>query len=63
MSDDLIGTTVIDLEDRWYDGRWKSLGEKALAQDERLREARKLTEQSDTKVEDPVCVLRRPFDQ
>lgn len=63
MSDDLIGTTVIDLEDRWYDGRWKSLGEKALAQDERLREARKLTEQSDSKVEDPVRVLRRPFDQ
>lgn len=25
-SDDLIGKTVIDLEDRWFDGRWQKLG-------------------------------------
>lgn len=25
-SDDLIGKTVIDLEDRWFDDRWKALG-------------------------------------
>lgn len=25
-SDDLIGKTVIDLEDRWFDGRWQNLG-------------------------------------
>ena len=26
QGDDLIGTTVIDLEDRWFDKRWKNLG-------------------------------------
>jgi hypothetical protein len=26
-SDDLIGKTVIDLEDRWFDKRWQKLGE------------------------------------
>lgn len=25
-SDDLIGRTIIDLEDRWFDGRWQKLG-------------------------------------
>jgi len=25
-SDDLIGKTVIDLEDRWFDGRWQNMG-------------------------------------
>jgi hypothetical protein len=25
-SDDLIGTTIIDLEDRWFDKRWQELG-------------------------------------
>ena len=24
--DDLIGSTVIDLEDRWFDNRWQALG-------------------------------------
>lgn len=36
--DDLIGTTVVDLEDRWFDGRWKEMGGDALEQDQRLRE-------------------------
>lgn len=27
-SDELIGKTVIDLEDRWFDERWKRIGEK-----------------------------------
>ena len=35
--DDHIGTTVIDLEDRWFDERWKSMGSEALEQDKRLR--------------------------
>ena len=26
ISDDLIGKTVIDLEDRWFDSRWQELG-------------------------------------
>ena len=26
-SDDLIGRTVIDLEDRWFDARWQKMGE------------------------------------
>ena len=26
MSDDLIGKTIIDLEDRWFDDRWRKLG-------------------------------------
>ena len=25
-SDDLIGSTVIDLEDRWFDQRWQMWG-------------------------------------
>lgn len=30
-SDDLIGTTVIDLEDRWFDSRWQSLTSSSVA--------------------------------
>ena len=29
-SDDLIGKTVIDLEDRWFDTRWQKLGEENM---------------------------------
>ena len=29
-SDDLIGRTVIDLEDRWFDATWQQLGKHAL---------------------------------
>ena len=25
-SDDLIGSTIIDLEDRWFDQRWQEMG-------------------------------------
>lgn len=25
-TDDLIGRTVVDLEDRWFDARWQRLG-------------------------------------
>jgi hypothetical protein len=27
MSTDLIGKTIIDLEDRWFDARWQKMGE------------------------------------
>ncbi|GMI00136.1 hypothetical protein TrVE_jg577 [Triparma verrucosa] len=37
-SDDLIGKTVIDLEDRWFDDRWKKLGsENYNKQDGKMR--------------------------
>lgn len=26
LPDELVGTTTVDLEDRWYDERWRSLG-------------------------------------
>jgi len=29
-TDDLIGKTTIDLEDRWFDGRWQKLGEENI---------------------------------
>lgn len=29
-SDDLIGATVIDLEDRWFDARWQAWGEEYM---------------------------------
>jgi len=29
-SDDLIGKTIIDLEDRWFDTRWQQLGEENM---------------------------------
>ena len=29
-ADDLIGRTVIDLEDRWFDASWQGLGEETL---------------------------------
>ena len=29
-SDDLIGRTVIDLEDRWFDKHWQKLGEENM---------------------------------
>ena len=29
-SDDLIGRTVIDLEDRWFDARWQALGQEHM---------------------------------
>ena len=34
MSDDLIGQTVIDLEDRWFDGRWREWGHENMKTDE-----------------------------
>ena len=34
--DEHIGTTVIDLEDRWFDKRWQDMGHDALDQDKRL---------------------------
>jgi len=37
-SDDLIGKTVIDLEDRWFDERWKKLGmENRVTDDGKMR--------------------------
>mmetsp|Transcript_19079 Transcript_19079/g.72115 ORF Transcript_19079/g.72115 Transcript_19079/m.72115 type:complete len:2052 (-) Transcript_19079:79-6234(-) len=33
FSDDLIGRTVIDLEDRWFDERWQKYGEHTLCDD------------------------------
>ena len=32
-SDDLVGRTVIDLEDRWFDDTWQGLGEATLCSD------------------------------
>jgi hypothetical protein len=29
-TDDMIGRTVIDLEDRWFDGRWQDLGQDTM---------------------------------
>jgi len=32
-SDDLIGRTVVDLEDRWFDSRWQDLGNDTMNKD------------------------------
>jgi len=66
-SDDHIGTTVIDLEDRWFDKRWKAMGSEALEQDKRLLAMQANSAQPDleanakkTAIDKKVCVPQ-PF--